>query len=307
MRLRVGLVLCSVATVLVLCALPASWYHITVVGPDYTNAMQVGDPGQDTELRELNGDWSLWKHELTDEPFQVPPPQYTDPLTVNLYGDDEMQAPNANTIDVYSSTSAMVVAGAIGMAAAAFGAFNIARHDRWRAFTAASFVLAGILLFAAPAYFGSQLPSAMACDASTGDPLAFGAEYTPYINPDTVTPGFYKDLSGSYLHQTSNSQEQLTYGPGIGFFLSGAAAVLCLITAGVVYGASQWRPLSTRKQTREVLRYVPVPVVTNAPTVPRYTRRSGPYEAVSTSPGLPSDQRRTGIAQTPPPVARYHR
>jgi len=307
MRLRVGLVLCSVATVMVLCALPASWYHITVVGPDYTNAMQVGEPDQDTELRELNGDWSLWKHELTDEPFQVPPPQYTDPLTVNLYGDDEMQDPNANAIDVYSSTSAMVVAGAIGMAAAAFGAFNIARHDRWRAFTAASFVLAGVLLLAAPAYFGTELPSAMARDASTGDPLAFGAEYTPYINPDTVTPGFYKDLSGSYLHQTVDSQEQLTYGPGIGWFLSGAAAVLCLIAAGVVYGASQWRPLGTRKPTREVLRYVPVPVVTNASTVPRYTRRAGSYEAVSTSPGLPSDLRRTGIAETPPTVDRYRR
>jgi hypothetical protein len=291
----------------VLCALPASWYHITVVGPDYTNAMQVGDPGQDNELRELNGDWSLWKHELTDEPFQVPPPQYTDPLTVNLYGDDEMQTPNANTIEVYSSTSAMVVAGAIGMAAAAFGAFNIARHDRWRVFTAASFVLAGILLLAAPAYFGTQLPSAMARDASTGDPLAFGAEYTPYINSDTVTPGFYKDLSGSYLHQTSTSQEQLTYGPGIGWFLSGAAAVLCLITAGVVYGASQWRPLRTRRPEREVLRYVPVPVVTNASTVPRYTRRAGSYEAVNTSPGLPSDMRRTGIAEVPPTVMRYRR
>jgi hypothetical protein len=307
LRLRVGLVLASVATVLVLCALPASWYHITVVGPDYTNAMTVGDPSEDTELRELNGDWTLWKHELSDEPFEVPPPRYTDPLTVNLYGDDEMQDPNANAIEVYSNTSAMAVAGVIGMAAAAFGAFNIARHDRWRAFTAASFVLAGILLLAAPAYFGSQLPSAMARDASTGDPLAFGAEYTAYINPDTVTPGFYKDLSGSYLHQTDDSREQLTYGPGIGWFLSGTAAVLCLITAGVVYGASQWRPLSIRRPVREVLRYVPVPVVTNASTVPRYTRRAGPYEAVSMSPGLPSDQRRTGIAEVPPVITRYRR
>jgi hypothetical protein len=306
-RLQVGIVLACVAAVAIICALPAPWYQIHVVGPNFDNAMMAGEEPLDGELRQLDGQWTLWDYELNNATFDLPPPQSCEPMSVVDFTASDPANPNANALEVYHATSAMVVGGAIAFAAAAFGAYNVARHDRFRWLTAASMLLAAILLFAAPAYFGFELPGAISDDASTGSPDAFGAAYSPYIDQSAGPPPFYPDFSGGYPNADARDAEQLEYGPGLGFYMAGIGAVLAIIAGAFLFGAPQWGSARANVRPREIYRYVPVPVVANAPPVQRYPRRARGIDYNPSSPGLPSDLRRTGIAETPARVVRYRR
>ncbi len=316
MRLQVGLLVAAIAAATVLCALPAPWYSIRVVGPNFEDAMVLGVPAEDQEIRELEGEWSLWKYELANSSFApaVPPPPppgevnpYNDPLTVTFLTEADVKQPNAATLEVYSSTSALFVSGMAAVAAASFGAYNVARRGKWRAFTGATYVLGAVLLFAAPAYFSAELPDAMREDAEGGDEASFGAAYEPYIEPETPIVGYYVDFSGGYNNDDPFASEQFSYGSGVGWALAGLSAGLCVLAGALLYGAPQWGSVKAPIRPREVYKYIAVPVVTGAPHVPRYPRRGGSYGHNATSPGLAPGMRRTGIAETPQPVDRYAR
>ncbi len=307
MRLQVGIVLACVAAVAIICALPAPWYQIHVVGPNFENAMMLGEDPLDTEVRQLDGQWTLWDYELNNATFNPPPERFEEPMSVVDFTSGDPDNPNANVLEVYHATSAMVVGGVVAFAAAAFGAYNVARHDRFRWFTAASMLLAAILLFAAPAYFGFELPGAFDADASTGSPEAFGAAYSPYIDQTAGPPPFYQDFSGGYPNTDARAAEQLEYGPGLGFYMAGIGAVLAIIAGAFLFGAPQWGSARATARPREIYRYVPVPVVANTPPVQRVQRNARGVDFNSTSPGLPADMRRTGIAETPQRMDRYRR
>ena len=66
MRLRIGLVLATIAIVAVLFALPASFYHIHVVGPNFIAAMEVNEDPMDQEIRELEGEWNLGTYKIAN-------------------------------------------------------------------------------------------------------------------------------------------------------------------------------------------------------------------------------------------------
>ena len=304
-RLQAGILLAAIAAAAIVCALPAPWYNVYVVGPNFENAMQAGEPADQQEVRQLDGTWTMWDYELNNATFAAPPPQFTEPMSVYTFGDDAGKVdPNANVKEVYATTSGLVVSGAFAFVAAAVGAYQVSRNGKWRMFTAASMLLAGILLFAAPALYGFELPGAMADDAATGDPMAFGAAYEPYIDSTAGPAPFYGDFSGGY-GAPEGASEQLEYGPGVGWYLSGFAAVMSVLAGALLFGAPQWGSAKAAPRPREVYRYVPVPIVTAAPRVPRYPRHAGGMGPVTTSPGLAPEMRRTGIASTPEPVDRY--
>ncbi len=79
MRLRIGLVLATIAIVAVLFALPASWYHIHVVGPNFLVAMEVNEDPFDQEVRELEGEWKLGNYQISNSTWSVPPEEFSDP------------------------------------------------------------------------------------------------------------------------------------------------------------------------------------------------------------------------------------
>jgi hypothetical protein len=292
MRLRVGLVLATIAIVCVLSAVPASWYHVNVVGPNFVMAMEMGvpDPLETEEIREIDGQWSLWDYQITNSSFRpaLPEPDlYDDPMFVSPLTDDAVQVPNANAIEVYEDTVVVMSTAIIALAIGAFGAWNIARYDRYRMFTAASFLLAGLLLIGACYHFGTELPGAMEKDSQADfEEEAFGLPFEAYLNTEGGVPAYYTDFAGGYPDSNPEDREQLTYGPGSGWWMSGAGGILALITAGVLFGAPQWAPLKRRApETREVLRYVPVPTVAALRRRRNYPKKMPAMNR--TSPGRP--------------------
>jgi hypothetical protein len=304
-RLQAGILLAAIAAAAILCTLPAPWYNVYVVGPNFEEAMRVGEPPLDQEIRVLDGTWTVWDYELNNATFSAPLPEFTEPMSVYTFGEDEREVdPNANVNEVYATTSGLVVSGSLAFLAAAVGSYQVARNGRWRMFTAASMLLAGILMFAAPAYYGFELPGAMADDAARGDPLAFGAAYEPYIDSTAGPPPFYGDFEGGY-DAPAGASEQLEYGPGVGWYLSGFAAVMSVLAGALLFGAPQWGSAKATPRPREIYRYVPIPIITGAPHVPRYPRRGASYGVNPASPGLSPEMRGTGIARTPAQVDRY--
>lgn len=275
MRLRIGLVLGTIAIVLVLSALPATWYHVNVVGPNFIAAMEVQEDPADAEVRQLEGECGLYNYQISDSTWQAPPERYEDPLTVvPMYEEMEGPRPNANAEVVYQNTTVSVAAAVFALILGAFGAWNIARYNRYRMFTAASFVLAAILLVGGCVYFATELPGAMATDAGIGHEDAFGLAFEPYIDPEGGEPGYYNEFSGGYPDNNPQNREQLEYGAGAGWWLASAGGVLALITAGLFVGAPQWQSHKRETMTpMEVVRYVPVPTVTNLRPRRRYPRR----------------------------------
>jgi hypothetical protein len=265
----------TIAIVLVLSALPATWYHVNVVGPNFLAAMEVQEDPDDAEVRQLEGECGLWNYQISDSSWQAPPEQYDDPMTVvPMYDGSEGPGPNDNAEAVYANTTVSVAAAVFALALGGFGAWNIARHDRYRMFTAASFLLAAILLVGGCVYFSTELPGAMAADAATGHEDAFGLAFQPYIDPEGGEPGYYNEFSGGYPNNDPANREQLEYGAGAGWWLSGAGGVMALITAGMFVGAPQWRSMKrVTPATVEVVRYVPVPTVTDLRPRRRYPRR----------------------------------
>ncbi len=275
MRLRIGLILGTIAIVLVLSALPATWYHVNVVGPNFLAAMEVQQDPADAEVRQLEGECGLSNYHISDSSWQQPPPLMDDPMTVvPMYGDTPEPGPNANAQAVYKGTTVAISAAVFALIAGAFGAWNIARHDRHRMFTAASFFLAAVLLVGGCVYFSTELPGAMAADAAAGNEDTFGVAFEPYIDPEGGEPGYYNEFSGGYPNNDPRNREQLQYGAGAGWWLAGAGGVLALITAGLFVGAPQWQSLKRERATPlEVVRYVPVPTVTDLRPRRRYPRR----------------------------------
>ena len=284
MRLRLGLVLGTIAIVLVLCALPASWYHVNVVGPNFVMAMELQEEPLETEIREIDGEWGLTNYRISDSSWQQPPEQTDDPMWVMpLYEDTEGPSPNANAQVVFRDTTVAIGAAVIALGLGAFGAWNIARHDRHRWFTTASFFLAAVLLVGACIHFSTALPGAMAEDASMGSEESWGAAFEPYLDPESDAPGFYTEFSGGYPNNDPRNAEQLSYGPGAGWWMAGAGGILALITAGVLVAAPQWRTMKRESPaTVEVVRYVPVPTVSSIRDGRRYPRRMPAVSRTST-------------------------
>jgi len=275
MRLRLGLVLATIAIVAVLFALPASWYHIHVVGPNFIAAMEVNEDPFDQEVRELEGEWKLGNYQISNSTWSVPPEEYSDPMTVvPMYEETDEPLPNANAQAVIENTTVAIGGAMFIMSLAAFGAWNIARHDRYRMFTASSFLLAGVLLIGSCLYVGAEMPDALTADSASGHEDNFGIAFEPYIDPEGGEPGFYNEFRGGYPDNDPRNAEQLNYGPGTGWWLAGFSGVLSLITAGLFVGASHWQPLKkTTTAPIEVVRYVPVPTVTSLRQRRRYPRR----------------------------------
>lgn len=274
MRLRLGLVLGTLAIVLVLCALPASWYHVNVVGPNFVAAIEAHEEPLDTEIRELDGKMDLRNFQISDSSFQQPPELTGDPMWVApLYEDTGEPSPNANVQEVFKDTTVAIGAAVFALGLGAFGAWNIARHDRYRIFTSASFLLAAVLLVGACVHFSNELPGAIATDAA-GSEDSFGAAFEPYLDPEGSGPGFYTEFSGGYPNNDPRNAEQMSYGAGAGWWLAGAGGVFALLTAGVLVAAPQWRSMRREAPARvEVVRYVPVPTVASLRESRRYPRR----------------------------------
>jgi hypothetical protein len=229
-------------------------------------AIGVNDPGEDEDIRELNGEWNLRNYVINNQTWEAPPEAFCEPMTVMPIfdqGDPNVPVPNENAAEVVRSTSVATVAAVMFLGFAAFGAWNIARHDRYRIFTAASFILAGILLVGGVYNFGAAMPEAMAADAETDLDGTFSLEFEPYLAPEEGEPGFYDDFSGGYADNNPRNSEQLAFGPGSGWWLAGIGGVLAVVSGLVLVGAPQYTPRTKRTKTVEVVRYVPVPSATN--------------------------------------------
>jgi len=266
MRLHVGLVLGTIAIVAVLCALPAPWYHVHVVGQNFMG-VGVNEPSDDVEIRELEGEWNLRNYVINNQTWEAPPERFEEPMTVMPIfepEDPDEPSPNAQAAEVVQTTTVATVGAVVALALGAFGAWNIARLGRYRLFTGASFVLAGILLVGGAYNFGAELPEAMAADADTGLDGTFSLEFEPYLNPDEGDPAFYDEFSGGYADNSERNTEQLSFGPGSGFWLSGIGGVLAAIAGLFLVGAPQYTPKPKgQPKTVEVVRYVPVPTLSN--------------------------------------------
>lgn len=277
MRLRIGLVLAAIAAVLVLSSLPASWYHVNVVGPNFLLAVGVPDPARTEEIREIDGEFGLYNYHITNSSWQVPPEEYDDPMTVMpLYGQETggQPVPNENAIEVYAGTTAAVAAAIVALALGAFGAWNIARYDRYRWFTAASLALAAVLLVGGCIYFSSALPGALEADAATGHEDTFGMAFSPYIDTTAGEPGFYSEFAGGYPNNDERLPEQLSYGPGAGWWLAGAGGIFAIIAAAVLVGAPMWTPRRRpRTDVVPAVKYVPVPTTDSLRGRRRYPKR----------------------------------
>lgn len=275
MRLRIGLVLATIAIVAVLFALPASFYHVHVVGPNFIAAMEINEDPMDQEIRELEGEWNLGNYQISNSTWRVPPEEYSDPMTVvPMYGETDEPIPNANAQAVIENTTVAIGAAVVMMGLAAFGAWNIARHDRYRMFTSATFLLAGVLLIGSCMYMGTEMPDAMAADSASGHEDNFGIAFEAYIDPEGGEPGYYNEFSGGYPNNDARNAEQLSYGPGAGWWLAGFSGIMALITAGLFVGAPHWQPLKKESTAPvEIIRYVPVPTVTSLRQRRRYPRR----------------------------------
>jgi hypothetical protein len=267
MRLHIGLVLGTIAIVAVLCALPASWYSIHVVGPNFM-AIDANEPTIDDDIRELEGEWNLRKYVINNQTWQAPPERFEEPMTVmplfEPVDPDLPPPPNAQAAEVMQTTMVASVVAIAALGLGAFGAWNIARFNKFRLFTAASFILAGILLVGAVYNFGAEMPGAMAADAATEQEGTFSLEFDQYLDPNDGEPAYYSEFSGGYPDNNPRNTEQLSFGPGAGWYMAGMGGVFAILTGLVLVGAPQYAPRPRADpKTVEVVRYVPVPSVTS--------------------------------------------
>ena len=276
MRLRVGIVLGIVAFILVLSALPASWFSIHAVGPDFRTVGPDG-PTPEDETRQLDGQWTLYEfryYNVTWETTDSTPQGRWRTYPIHDATGDEGTGPNDDARAVISMVTINLGAGIMALLLGMFGVWNIARRDRFRWFTAASFFLAALLFLVACYHMGMGLPDAMWSDSSSGHEDSYGALFAPYIDPEGGEPGYYFEFDGGYPADEPWLREQLQYGPGSGWWLAGAAGIFALMASAVLVAAPSLREeMEGSGKTFEVVRYVPVPTVTNIKRRRRYPKR----------------------------------
>jgi hypothetical protein len=266
----VGILLGIVPFILILSALPAAWYSVHAVGPDFRTVGPDG-PTPDDETRQLDGEWTLFRFRFfngTWEETNVNPEPGWQTRTIQGDGADTYAS------EVYRETIIAMVAGIGALLLGAFGLWNIAVHDRFRWFTSASFFLAAVLFLGGCYHFGMEMPGGMWSDAALGNPHTFGALFEPYIDPEGGQPGYYFEFDGGYPSDRPTNREQLQYGPRSGWWLAGAAGIFALIASAVLVAAPSFREEQTEAEnTYEVVKYVPVPTVTNLKRRRRYPKR----------------------------------
>ncbi len=276
MRLRVGIVLGIVAFILVLSALPASWYSIHTVGPDFRTVGPDG-PTPEDETRQLDGQWTLYEFRLynvTWENSDTSPQGRWRTYPIHGGTGDEGTGPNDHAREVLSGVTMALGVGMVALLLGTFGVWNIARRDRFQWFTAASFFLAALLFLGACYHMGMGLPDAMWSDSSSGHEDSYGVIFAPYIDPEGGEPGYYFEFDGGYPSDEPRLREQLQYGPGSGWWLAGAAGIFALMASAVLVAAPSLREeMDGSGKTFEVVRYVPVPTVTNIKRRRRYPKR----------------------------------
>ncbi len=286
MRLRLGIMLGVVPFILVFSSLFAGWWSVHTVGPDFRTVGPDG-PGPDDERRQLDGVWTLSEFRFYNATWQG---QDSDPTgkwqtsPIHEEGGPDTSM-NGHAEEVYLETAIALVAGIWALCLAAFGMWNIARYDRWRWFTTASFFLAAVLFLGGCYHYGMSLPDAMWSDTSMGGGMSFGAHFDPYIDPEGGEPGYYFEFDGGYPNDDPRLGEQLQYGPGGGWWLAGAAGIFALIASAVLVAAPSIKEeMEERGHVQEVVRYVPVPTVGDLKRRRRYPKR---MPAVSrNSPGV---------------------
>lgn len=276
MRLRVGIMLGVVPFILVFSALFAGWFHVHAVGPDFRTVGPDG-PTPNDERRQLDGVWTLsefrfynatWNGQDSDPTGKW----HTSPIQEEGGPDTSI---NGQAAEVYSETVLALVAGIWALSLASFGVWNIARHDRWRWFTTASYFLAAVLFLGGCYHYATALPDAMWTDTATGEADSFGALFDHYIDPEGGEPGYYFEFDGGYPNDDPRLGEQLQYGPGAGWWLAGAAGIFALISSALMVAApSMEREVAQDMgHVEEVVRYVPVPTVGNVKRRRRYPKR----------------------------------
>jgi hypothetical protein len=264
-----------IAFILVLGALPSSWYSVHCVGPDFRTVGPDG-PEPDDERRQLDGSWSITTFRLYNETWEG---QDTNPSgkwnATPIQGEGGAGvAVNGHSAEVYRESIIALGAGIGALCLAAFGMWNIAHHDRYRWFTAASMFLAAVLFLGGCYNYAMSLPEAMMSDASLSSGDSFGALFEPYIDPEGGEPGFYFEFEGGYPSDEPTLGEQLQYGPGSGWWLAGAAGVFALVASAILVAApSVEEERAERGEVREVVRYVPIPTVGDVKRRRRYPKR----------------------------------
>jgi hypothetical protein len=228
-------------------------------------ALEGAEPTPDDDIRELQGEWNLRNYVINNQTWEAPPERFEEPMTVMpIFEEVDPNAPpppNANAAEVVQSTTIATVGAVIALGLGAFGAWNIARFNRFRLFTAASFILAGLLLVGAVANFGTEMPGAMAADAATEQEGTFSLEFDQYLDPDEGEPAYYSEFSGGYPDNNPRNMEQLSFGPGAGWYLAGLGGVMAILTGVVLVAAPMYSARPKKERTVEVVRYVPVPSV----------------------------------------------
>ncbi|NIP34447.1 MAG: hypothetical protein GWN18_05875, partial [Thermoplasmata archaeon] len=85
--------------------------------------------------------------------------------------------------------------------------------------------------------FGSEMPGAMAADAVTEQEGTFSLEFDQYLDPDEGEPGYYSEFAGGYPDNDPRNMEQLSFGPGAGWYLAGIGGVFAILTGLVLVAA----------------------------------------------------------------------
>lgn len=272
MRLLGGIVLVVIAFVLVLASPLATFYHVHTVGPDFRTVGPDG-PTDEDETRQLDGEWTLTGYQLSNITWDRDMNAWErDWDQYSFYGEGS-DIVNERGRKVYVETGAALVAGVVALGLGSFGIWNVAQRDRYRWFTAASLFLAGVMFAGGCYHFATALPEAMWSDSTSGVG-SFGDFFAPYIDPEGGEPGYFFEFSGGYPSEDSWLREQLQYGPGYGWWLMGAASIAALVASAVMIGAPSWNvERESTGPTIEVVRYVPVPTVTNLRKRRRYPKR----------------------------------
>ncbi len=272
MRLLVGIVLVVMAFMLALGAPLASFYHVHTVGPDFRTVGPDG-PTDEDETRQLDGEWTLTGYRLSNITWDRDMnPGDRDWEQYPFYGEGS-DIINERGKEVYVETGVALLAGVAVMGIGSIGVWYVTRRDRYRWFTAASFFLAGVLFVGGCYHFATALPEAMWSDSSNGED-SFGGFFSPYIDPEGGEPGYYFEFAGGYPSDETWLREQLQYGPRSGWWLMGAAGIAALVASAVLVGAPSWsEEVEATGPTIEVVRYVPVPTVTNLRKRRRYPKR----------------------------------
>ncbi|NIP35369.1 MAG: hypothetical protein GWN39_00490, partial [Thermoplasmata archaeon] len=224
MRLRVGILLGIVPFILIFSAIPAGWWSVHTVGPDFRTVGPDG-PDADDERRQLDGAWSLTEFRFYNATWegQDSNPSGKWQITPIQEGGDPASSVNGDAAEVYRETILLMAAGIGALCLGAFGMWNIARNDRYRWFTTASLFLAAVLFLGGCYNYGMSLPGAMFSDSTEAGNQSFGGLFEPYIDPEGGEPGYYFEFDGGYPADDPRLGEQLQYGPGMGWWLAGAA------------------------------------------------------------------------------------